>query len=72
MKIDKNIPIPNSPRKNANSEWPVANMQVGDSFKTNLAYKSALVGVSWANHTFPGRKYIARKTTEGVRVWRMI
>ena len=68
MKIEKNIPVPESTRAR---KYPFLEMDVGDSVyfegeKINgRAYRAAMTtGRRW------NQKFVARKENEGIRIWR--
>lgn len=66
MKIDKNIPIPNSVNK-----YPFQDMEIGDSF-----YVSSITTRKFSNYrdtkwTKYGKKFTAKKENDGVRIWRI-
>lgn len=71
IKIDKNVPIPNGAGPHG-QKYPFPELQVGDSFLFPFATKrrtTQSLAWQWAKKT--GRKFIVRKTTEGLRCWRM-
>jgi hypothetical protein len=68
MKIDKDIPVPESTRAR---KWPFIEMDIGDSVffaeeqVNGKAYRAAM-SVGRRQH----RKYVARREDEGLRIWR--
>lgn len=76
--VEKNIPIPRLPRRNAvkakrGSKYPLDAMDVGDSFlvaKIPGSYEG-LRGQIRNAATLRGMKIAVRKTKDGVRIWRI-
>lgn len=65
--IDKDIPLPQARSRNA--KYPLANMQVGDSFLLPEGKSNARVAV-YGRAKKLGVKVTVRQTTDGLRVWR--
>lgn len=66
MNVEKGVPLPEGKRR-----YPYKVMEVGDSF---LVEGSSLQVVCNANYRAGkklGKRFIARKDGEGIRVWRM-
>lgn len=66
VKIDKGIPVPTETRVRA-SKYPLAEMEVGDSFFTEKDIKGMISRFA-AKHN--GKKFVTRKEGDGIRVWR--
>jgi len=68
MKIDKDIPVPETTRAR---KWPFIEMDIGDSVffaeeqVNGKAYRAAM-SVGRRQH----RKYVARREDQGLRIWR--
>jgi hypothetical protein len=67
VKIDKGIPIPRG--KGKFSIYPWHAIEVSDSFLLNSVGASGLA--SLASKRYAPKKFICRKTPEGIRVWRI-
>ena len=69
IKVEHNVPAPLRVRH----PYPWREMQVGDSFLFPANVSNAYQCVrDWScSVVWPGRKYIARKTAEGIRCWRI-
>ena len=72
-KIEKGIPIPanattgpGTPRK-----YPLAEMEVGDSFLAPLNRKGSVKSRASLHARKTGRQFCVRVTEAGVRVWRI-
>ena len=61
--IDKNVPIPSEGR----SKYPWREMEVGDSF--TISKLSISMGA--VNDRYKPKKFIARKSGDEYRVWRI-
>lgn len=75
MHIDKQVPIPEMTHFVGNKKYNFDALGVGDSVldtdaKTTARSLIAKAAHAWARKT-PGRKVTARKTGEGIRVWRI-
>lgn len=86
-KIDKNLPIPPRPRRKRTSKYPIADMEIGDSFFVptgpfKAAQDSKMKSIRTRLHYLRNEKRIEpharfehRVVTEdgrtGVRVWRI-
>lgn len=69
FKIEKKIPLPT--RRTVISQYPWADMEVGDSFLVpDKKVKTVYVTVSKANKKYPPKHFISRAVKGGVRVWR--
>lgn len=70
IKIEKGIPIPKKERK---SKYPLAEMQIGDSFLIDLDGKKSEGTKTYicTSSTKLGIKTIVREIPEGLRVWRV-
>jgi len=83
FEIEKNIPLP---VRALESEFPFAQLDVGDSFhvplnatgatleeikKANSSRASAIAGIGARTAKLLGRKFSTRRTPEGVRFWRV-
>jgi hypothetical protein len=64
--VEKNIPLPS---RKGNAKYPWATMEVGDSFlcPTKPANAHSLANSASKN----GKKFTARTTADGCRVWRV-
>lgn len=67
MKIDKNIPIPES------TKYPWKDMEVGDSFLAKVQSYTAMYQQAkyWAKRRDLKRKWKVSKEDEGFRIWRI-
>lgn len=72
--IEKNVPVPT-----VKAKYPFASMDPDDSFLVPLSNGEDVAKVekrmrgacTWAQKKFPGKKFIARRDSSGVRVWRV-
>jgi hypothetical protein len=72
FKIEKNVAIPASVRTGGKSKYPWNELDVGDSFFVPGAKVSTFYTLTTGqNKKDPGKRFIARKDGEGVRVWRV-
>lgn len=71
--IDKSIPFPEIKRWNAGElKYPWRELTVGDSFLVSKEVKLSSMHAQCSRYGRQyGRKFRARKTEEGVRVWRV-
>ena len=67
IEIDKNIPIPPEKKRNV---YPYKVMEVGESFFVPTGKLQIVCNANYRTGKQLGRKFIARKDGEGVRVWR--
>lgn len=69
VEIDKGIPIP--PRTFGRpAVYPFATMEVGDSFLYRGGMTTGCTAAS-VNGKRLGRKFVTRKTPDGIRIWRV-
>ena len=74
--IEKNVPITTMLRGYRENQFPLDHMEVGDSFLITgdedfVTRKGKTVRSSVAYYSRrTGRKFLTRKVTDGVRVWR--
>lgn len=70
IKVEHDVPLP---LPFSLSRYPWREMQVGDSFlfPANVINPYQCARVWSSSVVCPGRKYIARKTDEGIRCWRI-
>lgn len=66
VKIDKNIPVPQSGR-----EYPWKQLEVGDSFLVPDTTAKKFGGTVWQARKRTGYKFVTRAVEGGVRVWRV-
>jgi hypothetical protein len=71
IKIDKGAPMPKGVRTVENYKYPWAEMEVGDSFLAPKHLKYFKNLVSHPNKRYAPRRFTARKTPEGYRIWRV-
>lgn len=67
IEVDKNIPIPPEKKRNV---YPYKVMNVGESFYIPEGKLQIVCNANYRSGKQLGRKFIARKENEGVRVWR--
>jgi len=67
IEVDKNIPIPPEKKRNV---YPYKVMNVGESFYIPDGKLQIVCNANYRSGKQLGRKFIARKENEGVRVWR--
>jgi len=65
--VDKGIPVP--PTK---AKYPWRTMEIGDSFLVTDKAKAASVRVATYKERVDGRRFLARPTSEGMRIWRTV
>jgi len=70
VEIEKNVPVPEWCGR-SKAKYPWATMEVGDSFLSHVSKITCLGTVKAMAERKTGRKFIARTTPEGVRVWRV-
>lgn len=67
--IDSNIPLPVRARKDCAPKYPIAELNVGQSFWVKLTRAGLYVhALKVAKAT--GRKFVVREEGEGARIWR--
>ena len=69
IKIDKGLPVPSGSR-GANSKYPFADLEIGDSFFVNVKQQlfcSAVAGYAKRHN----KKFTTRSENGGTRVWRI-
>ena len=64
--IEKGVPLP--PRRGPVSKYPFAEMEVGDSFVTDIMSIRGTAKQAAARY---GKKFTVRRVAEGFRVWRI-
>lgn len=72
MEIDKGIPIPSGAGRQGGRKYPFADMEIGDSvfFEGSASYgKEHNAARVYGRRT--GKKFTARTTRGGVRIWRV-
>ena len=67
--IDSNIPLPARTRKDSTPKYPIAELNVGQSFWVELS-KAGLYTHALKVAKATGRKFVVREEGEGARVWR--
>ena len=67
INIQKNIPIPPEKKRNV---YPYKNMEIGESFFVPTGKIQIVCNANYRTGKQLGKKFIARKENEGVRVWR--
>jgi hypothetical protein len=65
--IQKNIPIPPEKKRNV---YPYKDMEIGESFFVPTGKIQIVCNANYRTGKQLGKKFIARKEEEGVRVWR--
>jgi hypothetical protein len=65
--IDKNIPIPPEKKRNV---YPYKEMGIGESFVVPSAKIQIVCNANYRAGKVSGKKFIARREGDGVRVWR--
>ena len=68
MKIDTNVPMPESVVRNS---YPYREMQVGESFLVIGVRLETMLNTNWRWGKKMNRRYVARTEGAGVRVWRV-
>ena len=66
--IDKEVPAPEARSRN---RYPRHTMEIGDSFFVRDGKLQIVCNANWRMGKKLGRKFIARREADGVRVWRM-
>ena len=67
IEIEKNIPIPPEKRRNV---YPYKDMDIGESFVVPSAKIQIVCNANYRAGKVSGKKFIARREGDGVRVWR--
>jgi len=67
INIQKNIPIPPEKKRNV---YPYKDMEIGESFFVPTGKIQIVCNANYRTGKQLGKKFIARKENEGVRVWR--
>ena len=69
IKIEKGVPVPQgNPRA---ARYPLASMEIGDSFVVSLEDRHAVQGATYMYGRYHGCKFKTRTVNGGVRVWRL-
>ena len=82
MKIDKNIPIPDSRFGNKDGrppKYPLKDLEINDSFlipyeegiEKNKMHSRASGSIANFNKKYPEKKFVTRQIDDGIRVWRI-
>ena len=69
IEIRNDIPLPARARKDRAPKYPVAELNVGQSFWVKLT-KASLYAHALKVAKTTGRKFVVREEGEGARVWR--
>jgi hypothetical protein len=67
IEIEKNIPIPPEKKRNV---YPYKIMDIGESFVIPQAKIQIVCNANYRAGKASGKKFIARREGDGVRVWR--
>jgi hypothetical protein len=65
VEVESGVPLPVERRR-----YPYAEMQVGDSFVVREVSLQVVCNANYRTGKKLGRKFVARKVEDGVRVWR--
>lgn len=65
VEVESGVPLPVERRR-----YPYAQMQVGDSFVVRAVSLQVVCNANYRTGKKLGRKFVARKVEDGVRVWR--
>lgn len=69
VRIEKGVPIPTTEKDRA---WPLADMEVGDSFSFDKSRLTALRGaIAYERRKVPSKKWMIRTTPVETRCWRI-
>ena len=69
--IEKGVPVPQ--RKAPPPKYPFARLEIGDSFEAPPIHaKGAQSAASRYKKANPGWDFVARKTQDGARIWRLV
>lgn len=66
--IEKNIPVPTHRLRRV---WPLADMEVGDSFQVDPLKVNGLRSSVHHEQRRSGKRFTIRQTPEGIRCWRI-
>lgn len=66
--IEKGIPVP----PDARNKYPFDALNVGDSFLVPVGNFNTLRAAAYFKGKRSGKKYVARLTDKGIRVWRTL
>lgn len=66
VEVESGVPLPVERRR-----YPYAQMQVGDSFVVRSVSLQVVCNANYRTGKKLGRKFVARKVEDGVRVWRV-
>ena len=69
IEIRNDIPLPTRARKDIAPKYPVAELNVGQSFWVKLT-KASLYAHALKVAKTTGRKFVVREEGEGARIWR--
>jgi hypothetical protein len=74
MKIEKNVPVPESRARKGNSKYPFPDMEEGDSFfiigySREKMQSISSCGRTWFQKNKPDFTIISRKEGDGIRFW---
>ena len=67
IEVQKDVPVPQARVRN---RYPRHTMEVGDSFFVRDGNLQVVCNGNWRMGKKLGRKFIARREADGVRVWR--
>lgn len=71
IKIEKGIPMPDNSFRKKKSAWPLAAMDVGDSFAFDSSRLPALrAAITYEKRKHPEKKFTARSLPTESRCWR--
>lgn len=68
LEIEKNLPLPKERLRNS---YPFNQMDIGDSFLVPEGKMQVVLNANYRASKQLGMKFIARKDTGGIRVWRI-
>lgn len=66
--IEKGVPLPANFRRD---RYPFGAMEVGDSFAVPTRKVRAAISSASQHGKRTGRKYVSRKSDDGIRIWRV-
>ena len=66
MLVEKSVPLPEGKKR-----YPYKEMEIGDSFFVGDGKLQVVCNANYRASKRLGMQFIARKETEGVRVWRV-
>jgi len=67
LSVESSIPIP---KIRMRREYPYKEMEIGDSFYVPMAKMQVVCNNNYRTSKLLGKKFIARREGDGVRVWR--